>query len=288
MDKGKPNESAKRWVAELRSLARRISSATPVSVTGRMKVLLAWLFAVGLLGGLRIGESEIWLAPPLVTLVLAVLMLGVLNRHGAIALKRLLCSSRSAVDLYGLLVVLAIVFASAQAFHVTIPAGSPGWLVNLLFVLSLLALNTRLIAADHARMLWTLVVIFGAAFTVTFVVLPSSPPGGLRELLCKVLPGCQPRHPATGYLAFATLFLYLLALARLELLTRDTSDSLPADSDGDPEPKNEVPPEADPKRTPEHPDADVTARLNSVYADSPSGIDPDMRRAQARSVAEDR
>lgn len=36
-----------------------------------------------------------------------------------------------------------------------------------------------------------------------------------------------------------------------------------------------------------HRDADVTARLNSVYADSPSGLDPDMRRAQARSVAED-
>ena len=36
-----------------------------------------------------------------------------------------------------------------------------------------------------------------------------------------------------------------------------------------------------------HRDADVTARLNSVYADSSSGIDPHMRRAQARSVAED-
>ena len=36
-----------------------------------------------------------------------------------------------------------------------------------------------------------------------------------------------------------------------------------------------------------HSDADVTARLNSVYAGSPSGIDPGMRRAQARSVAED-
>ena len=34
-------------------------------------------------------------------------------------------------------------------------------------------------------------------------------------------------------------------------------------------------------------DADITARLNSVYADSPSGIEPQMRRAQARSVAED-
>lgn len=234
MDIDKPNESVKRWVAELRSLARRISSATPVSVAGRMTMLLPLLFAVGLLGGLRIGESEIWLAPPLFTLVLAVLMLGALNRCGTISLERLLYSSRSAVDLYGLLVILAIVFASAQAFHVTIPAGSPRWLVYLLFFLSLLALNTRLIAADHARMLWTLVAIFAAAFTVTFVVLPSSPLGGVGEWLCRILPGCQPRHPATGYLAFFTLFLYLLALAGLARMTRDTSDSLPTDFDGDP------------------------------------------------------
>ncbi len=254
MDIGETNESEKRWVAQLRSLARRISSAMPVSVTGRMKMLLAWLFAVGLLGGLRLGESEIWLAPPLFTLVLAVLMLGALNRHGAIALERLLYSSRSAVDLYGLLVILTIVFASAQAFHVTIPAGSPRLLVNTLFFLSLLALNTRLIAADHARMLWTLVVIFGAAFTVTFVVLPSSPPGGVRGWLCKILPGCQPRHPATGYLAFLTLLLYLSALAGLARMTRGTSDSLPADLDGDPEPKDEVPTAVDPKSTSEQPE----------------------------------
>ena len=241
MNIGKPIESAKRWVSELRSLARRISSATPVSVAGRMTMPIAWLFIVGLLGGLRIGESEIWLAPPLFTLVLAALMLGALNRHGTISLERLLSSSRSAVDLYGLLVILAIVFASAQAFHVTIPTGSPRLLVYLLFFLSLLALNTRLIAADHARMLLTLVVIFGAAFTVTFVVLPSSPPGGFRSWMCRILPGCQPRHPATGYLAFFTLFLYLLALAGLARMTRHTSDSLPADSDGDPEPKDSQP-----------------------------------------------
>ena len=199
MDIGEASEPEKRWVPELRSMALPILSVVSVSVTGRMKMLLAWLFAVGLLGGLRPGESEIWVAPPLFTLVLAVLMLGALNRHGAIALKRLLYSSRSAVDLYGILVMLTIVFASAQAFHITIPAGSPRLLVNSLFFLLLLALNTRLIAADHARMLWSLVVIFGAAFTVTFVVLPSSPPGGPREWMCQILPASHDtRLPSTS------------------------------------------------------------------------------------------
>ena len=59
--------------------------------------------------------------------------------------------------------------------------------------------------------------------------------------MCRILPGCQPRHPVTGYLAFLTLFLYLLALAGLARMTRHTSDSLPADSDGDPEPKDSQP-----------------------------------------------
>lgn len=36
-----------------------------------------------------------------------------------------------------------------------------------------------------------------------------------------------------------------------------------------------------------HRDEDVTARLNAVYADLPSGLDPRLRRAQARSVADE-
>jgi len=36
-----------------------------------------------------------------------------------------------------------------------------------------------------------------------------------------------------------------------------------------------------------HRDEDVTARLNTVYADLRSGLDPGLRRAQARSVAEE-
>lgn len=240
MDTGKSNESDKRWVTGLRSLARRLSSAMPERVTGRMQTLLAMLLAVGFLGGLRIGESESWLAPPLGTLVLAAIILGALDRHGAIAVKRLLYSSRSAIDLYGLLVILIIIFASAQAVHVTIPTGSLS-LVYLLFSLPLLALNTRLVAADHARMLWILVVTFGAAFTVNFVVLPAITFGGIRQWLCRILPGCQPQHPATGYLTFFTLLLYLTAVAGLARMARGASGSSPADRDGDSEPEESQP-----------------------------------------------
>ncbi len=36
-----------------------------------------------------------------------------------------------------------------------------------------------------------------------------------------------------------------------------------------------------------HRDEDVTSRLNDVFADAPSGIDPTLRTAQARSVSSD-
>ena len=250
MSTDRPGKWAKRWVAELRSLARHISLATPAGASGRMTMLLALLFAVGLLGGLRIGESGIWLPPRPFTLVLAALTLGALNRHGILPLRRLLYSSPSTVDLHGLLVIVVVIFASAQAFHAASPVGSLRLLVDLLFLVSLLVLNTRIVAADHARMLWTLIVVFGAAFTLTFVVLPSSPLGGVRGWLCRVLPGCQPRHPATGYIAFLTLFLYLSVLAGMTRMTRDTSGALLADSDGDPEPEDQIPTTVDPQGAP--------------------------------------
>ena len=36
-----------------------------------------------------------------------------------------------------------------------------------------------------------------------------------------------------------------------------------------------------------HRDAEVTARLNAVYSDLASGVDPALRRAQARSMGEE-
>ena len=36
-----------------------------------------------------------------------------------------------------------------------------------------------------------------------------------------------------------------------------------------------------------HRDADITARLNAVYADLPSGVDPALRRVQARSITDE-
>ena len=256
MDFSDLRQAVEAWIAELRGLARRISS---VSAASRNTTLLPLVFlAVGLLGGLRIGESEIWRTPSLFSLVVAVLMVGALNRHGALALERLLSSSRSTLDLKVLLMLLAVVFASAQVFELTIPNG--GLLrmaVYALYSLVLLALNTRAIAADRIRLLRSCIVIFALTFTFKFVLLPSSPVGGWREFLCRLVPTCEPRHPATGYLAFFTLFLYVLALARLAPMIADISDRS----------SNEA--ASGLEQMPEKPSTDSARRLGDAAAEEP-------------------
>ena len=256
MDFSDLRQAVEAWITELRGLARRIPSA---STATRDATLLPLVFlAVGLLGGLRIGESEMWRAPSLFSLVVAVLMIGALNRHGALALERLLNSSRSTLDLKGLLMLLAVVLASAQVFELTTPNG--GLLrmaVYGLYSLVLLAFNTRAIAADRIRLLRSCIVIFALTFTFKFVLLPSSPVGGWREFLCRLVPTCEPRHPVTGYLAFFTLFLYVLALARLAPMVGDISDR----------PSNGT--ASGLEQMPEEPSTDSARRLGDAAAEAP-------------------
>ena len=210
-------QTAKRWIAGLRTLARRVSAAMRGSGAGREAFLLACLFVVvGVLGGVRIGEE--WGVPSLSTLVLAVGMIVALHRCGALTLDRFVKSSGSPFDFGGLFVVLAVGFASAQAFELTIPESSVlRWVALGLYVMVIVALVTRTIPADRGRFLWVFGTIVLLAFTFKFVVLPSTETGGLREILCEIvtLGMCEAQHPATGYLAFATLVLYLLLLGRL-------------------------------------------------------------------------
>lgn len=201
-----------RRTAELRSLARRIASAIPASA--KVTLLPLVFFAVGLFGGWVMRDSEMWHAPTPFALVLAVLMVGALNRHGVVALDQVLSSTRSTIVLNGL-PILAIFFASAQMFDLATPEGPLRYLVYLVFLVILFRHNRRTVAADRKRLLQILWWTLGAAFLLTFVIMPSSPFGGLFGALCKIvtLGMCQP--PQSGYLAFFTLLLYLLALTSL-------------------------------------------------------------------------
>lgn len=227
MDTGNLRERAGRWLAKSRELAERTWSAIPAAATAGEMTRLPFIFlAVGLLGGLRIAESETWRRPTLFPVVLGVLMVGALGRDGTFRLNQLLSSPPLTLDRTGWVTVLAVVFASAQVVSLATPDWPPFRIgAHALYSIVLLALITQTVAADRARLLWGCIVLLGAAFMFKFLVLPS-PTGGWRAVLCEVLTlgVCEPRHPATGFLALFTLCLYVLALARLVPTRRDASN----------------------------------------------------------------
>lgn len=180
---------------------------------------------VALLGGVRVAERVTLAPPPLFALVLALLLLGVLVKCGALEPQRLLNAARPPLaNLSGLIVVLAAFFASAQAFNLALPeSGLPRVLFSVFFLI--LLLNTLAASPDRVRMLRSLVVIFGSAFVLKFIVLAAiSDPaiGRLHRLLMVMLEGLTlgtltqaPLHPATGYLAFFTFVLFMVGLSLL-------------------------------------------------------------------------
>jgi hypothetical protein len=133
--------------------------------------------------------------------------------------------SRSAVaNLSGLAVLLTLFGATTQAFNAAIPeAGLPRLLFSV-FLLVLL-LNTLAADPDRVRLLRSALVIFGCAFTLKYVVLGalSDPSGGRLARVIQVLfEGVtlgtmtqQVYRPATGYIAFAALALFVGGLALL-------------------------------------------------------------------------
>ena len=180
---------------------------------------------VTLLGGLRVDARVVFSAPPLSALVLAILLLAALVRCGAVAPDRLLHADRPAVANVSGSVVLAALFAAAvQAFNLVIPeAGLPRLAVTVF--LFLLLLNTIAASADRTHVLRSTAVIVGSTFILKFIVLAalSDTAGGwLKRVLLASLEGVtlgtltQPRlAPVTGYVAFATLVMFLAGLALL-------------------------------------------------------------------------
>ena len=180
---------------------------------------------VTLVGGLRIDDRVTFVPPPLFSLVLAVMLVGVLVRGGVLVSERLMSASRTSLEnLNGLAVILSMFFAATQVFNLVTPESG---LPLLLFDVFLFVLLVNTLAASHDRVsvLRSIAVIMGAAFILKFVVLAAiSDPGDtmLKRVLYALLEGVtlgtltQPRlHPVAGYLAFATLMVFLIGLALL-------------------------------------------------------------------------
>jgi hypothetical protein len=185
---------------------------------------LAFLTVV-LLGALRPGSPAVLVAPAPFGLVLALILIGALVRCGALAPERLMNASRGALaNMNGLVVLATRCVASAQAFTLATPDSGVPRVVFGVFLLILL-LNTLAAAPDRVRLLRSLMVIFGSAFTLKFVVLAalSDPAGGaLKRVLLAALEGLtlgtltqDVLHPSAAYLGFFVLLLFLAGLAAL-------------------------------------------------------------------------
>ena len=185
-------------------------------------VLPTILLSVALLGGLRIDAETrhfMFIAPPLVTLILAVLLVALFVRAGAIELRAWLAIDLPMMtNISHLLTLIVFFFASAQAFNSVLPeSGLLHWMFSFFFLWTLW--TNQFSAFDTRRLLKSLIVLFATAFVLKHLLVAalSAPEGGwLRKLTATLLQGIAidvPHFaPATGYISFFALVLYVAGL----------------------------------------------------------------------------
>lgn len=186
-------------------------------------VLLPFLFlTVALLGGLRVGAESrtfIFIAPPLVTLLLATLSLLLFVQGGLLRFHQWVRSDLPPLtNIAHTWMLITIFFASAQAYNSVLPeSGLFHWLFSFFFLWTLW--NNQFSSFDARRLLRSLTILLGTAFVLKHILLANlySPEGGwLKRVAGTLLQGvtlgtldAPTFAPVTGYIAFFTLALYV-------------------------------------------------------------------------------
>ncbi|MCA1594096.1 MAG: hypothetical protein LC754_15880 [Acidobacteria bacterium] len=117
--------------------------------------------------------------------------------------------------------LVTLFFASAQSFNSVLPeAGLLRWMFSFFFLWTLW--QSHFSSFDAPRLIRSLAVLFGTSFVLKYVLLASlaAPDGGwLKRLAGALVEGftfgsvnAQAFAPATGYISFFTLALYVLGL----------------------------------------------------------------------------
>jgi hypothetical protein len=204
-------------------------------------VLLPTIFlTVALLGGLRVnagadaGQPEgafVFIAPPLIALVLASMLMILFVRGRLLEVRGWLSGEHAPLtNAAHALTLGALFFASAQSFNSVLPeAGLLRWMFSFFFLWTLW--QNQFATFDARRLLRSLAVLFGTAFVLKHMLLASlyAPEGGwLKRLAATILEGAtlgtldvQPFAPATGYISFFTLALYVGGLILLPSAPED-------------------------------------------------------------------
>jgi hypothetical protein len=194
----------------------------------RFILLPLLLLTVALLGGMRVSANDrafIFIAPPLITLILAVMLMMLFVRGHLIEFRAWVSSDHPLlVNVSHVLTLLSLFFASAQAFNSVLPEGGLlFWLFSFFFLWTLW--NNQFSRLDARHTLRSLTVLFGTAFLLKHLLLASlyAPEGSwLKRLAGVVLEGVtlgtiegERFAPATGYISFFTLALYVTSLILL-------------------------------------------------------------------------
>jgi len=184
---------------------------------------------VALLGGLRVSGVDrafVFFPPPLITLVLAVLLMLLFMRGRLIEFRWWIAADNPLLrNTSRTWILLTLFFASAQAFNSVLPeSGLLHWLFSFFFLWTLW--NNQFSSFDARRLLRSLIVLFGTAFMLKHMLLASlyTPDGGwLKRVAAALAQGVTlgtldaPMFaPATGYISFITLGLYIAGLVLME------------------------------------------------------------------------
>jgi hypothetical protein len=187
------------------------------------------LLTVVLLGGLRVDlkSSFDFTVPPLITLILAALLMLLFVRGDLLQLSEWFNAHFSPLtNLSNAFTLLILFCSSAQVLNSVLP--ERGLLHRMLSFFFLWTLwNNQFSNFDARRLLRSLVVLFGTAFVIKYVLLASlyrEDGGLLQRLTGAILQGVtlgtldSPQFgPATGYISFITVALYIAGLIVLGL-----------------------------------------------------------------------
>src|ERR1041384_4998868 len=182
-------------------------------------LVLPFLFlTVALLGGLRIGAENrtfIFIAPPLITLLLATLSMLLFVRGGLLSFHQWIGSDLPPLtNVAHIWMFITIFFGSAQAFNSVLPErGLFHWLFSFFFLWTLW--NNQFSSFDTRRLLRSLTILFATAFILKYILLASlyNPDGGwFNRMAGTLLQGVTLSSldtptfaTASGYIAFFTL-----------------------------------------------------------------------------------
>ncbi|MBP6004402.1 MAG: hypothetical protein KA746_13295 [Pyrinomonadaceae bacterium] len=212
---------------ETRVVARRRPRPAASQAALKTYIFLPAIFlAVTLLGGLRIGAVDsafIFLKPALICLVFASAMIVLFVRSGLVDLAGWFSEDFSTLrNVANAGVLLTIFTATTQIFNSLIPEqGLPFWVIAFCFLWTIW--NNLFLDFDTKKLLRSLGGMFVLAFFAKYLVLANLTTSGDAGWLQRIFenPAKEtftwllelPRYsPATGYLQFLALALYLLGL----------------------------------------------------------------------------